>query len=350
VLSHCSTLSKILRLKNKILSGENGDQSPVKRTKGKVPDIERTLSNWAKNQLRLGLPLDDNLIRDKASFFAHAVGSSECPVKVNSGAWLEESNQNNYPDRIRAKARKTSYEADDFDAVIGIPISELKSGSRTPNGISSNSPDALHRSRFPKPEKVEPTDGYVDYRHTQSKSATSLASCYSEMTVSTSCLPPLASTTSRPRRQTFPAIGAGAFVTDPPVSEPPPMEYSHPSMAIPTLESPLEETEDSPLGLDSAVNHFTQQSHQTTPILSPNPFLMGPPPHPAPSSHSSRNPPSQNEARHAIETLVAFLAIQPSNAVDPHEYILMGKLMEKLKLQGSPLLSGIRRKRSIHSL
>jgi hypothetical protein len=343
-------VSKILRLKDKILSGKNGDQSPMKRTKGKVPDIERALSNWARNQLRLGLPLDDDLIRDRASFFAHTVGNSKCPAKVNSSAWLENFDQKNYLNGFGAKAREISCEADDFDDVDGISIGELKSGSRTPNGISPNSPDALHHSRFPKPEKVEPPDGYVDYRRTQSKNASSLASCYSDTTVSTSRLPPLAGAASRPHRQIFPATGAGAFVTDLPVSEPPPLEYSHPSMAIPTLESPLEETEDSPLGLDSAVNHFTQQSHQTTPILSPNPFLMGPPPHPAPSSHSSRNPPSQNEARHAIETLVAFLAIQPSNAVDPHEYILMGKLMEKLKLQGSPLLSGIRRKRSIHSL
>jgi hypothetical protein len=371
-------VSKILQRKDKFLSAENGDQSPIKRTKGKSPDIERVLSNWARNQLRLGLPLDDDLIRDKASFFAHTVESSECPANFNSGAWLEKFKQKNYLNGIGAKARKN--------------ISELKSGSRTPNGISPNSPDALHHSRSPKLEKVEPPDGYVDYRHIQSKSATSLASCYSETTVSTSfsldiqspvspffspdssCglsplipsqhsrLPSLASAASRPRRQTFPAIGAGAFVTDPPVSEPPPIKNSHSFMAIPALKYSLEEMEESPLGLDSAVNHSTQQSHQTTPILSPSPLSMGPPPHLAPSGHSSPKPPSQDEARRAIKTLIAFFANQPSNAVDPHECILMGRLMEKLKLHGNPLPGGmhslergdgtlpIGRRRSIHSL
>jgi len=63
-----------------------------------------------------------------------------------------------------------------------------------------------------------------------------------------------------------------------------------------------------------------------------------------------------------METLMAFFENQPNNAVDPHEYILMGKLMEKLKLQGGSLPGGmhslergdgtlpIGRKRSIHSL
>lgn len=389
-------MSKVLRQKDKFLSADNGDQSPMKRTKGKFPDIERALSNWARNQLRLGLPLDDDLIRDKATFFAHTVGSSECHAKVNSGAWLEKFKQRNYLNGNGAKARKISCDADDFDAVDGILINEPKSGSQTPNGMSPISPDALHHSRSPKLEHIEQPDGYLDfptsYEHIHSESATSLASCYSETTVSTcfspdirsptspffspdsSCgpsplipsqhsrLPPLASAASRPRRQTFPATGAGAFVTDPPVSDPPPMKYSHSSMAIPILESPLEEMEESPLGLDSAVNHSTQQSHHTTPILSPSPLSMGPPPHPPPSGHSSPNPPSQDEARRAMETLMAFFENQPNNAVDPHEYILMGKLMEKLKLQGGSLPGGmhslergdgtlpIGRKRSIHSL
>jgi hypothetical protein len=357
----------------------------MKRTKVIFPDIDRTLSNWARNQLRLGLPLDDDLIRDKASFFAHTVGSSECLAKFNGNVWLEKFKQQNYLNGVGAKARKISCDADDFDAVTGIPISELKSGSRTPNGISPNSPDALHHSRSSKLEKVESPNGYVDYRHIQSKSATeaTVSASFSPdirsptsafFTPDTSCgpsplvpsqhsrLPPLASAASRPRRQTFPAIGARAFATDPPVSEPPSMKNSHSSMAIPTLESPLEEMEESPLGLHSAVNHSTQQSHQTTPILSLSSLSMGPPPHPAPSGHSSPKPPSQDEARRAIKTLIAFFANQPSNATDLHECILMGRLMERLKLHGNPLPDGmhslergdgtlpIGRKRSIHSL
>ena len=368
----------------------------MKRSKGKLPDIERALSNWARNHQRQGLPLDDNLIRDKARFFAHTVGSADCHAKVNSGAWLEKFKQKNILNG--AKARKISIDADDFDLIDAIPLNDPKSGSQTPNGISPISPDPLNHSRSPGLDEAEPPDAYVDfsasYRHVQSESTTSLASCYSETTVSTSfspnirsptspffspdtsCgpsplmpskhsrLPPLASAASRPRRQTFPAAGAGAFRTDAPVSEAPPTKYSHSSMAIPTLESPLEEMEESPLGIDSTVNHSTHQSQQTTPTLSPSPSNMAPPPQPPPPSNgvSSPCPPSQDEARRAMETLMAFFENQPGNAVDPQEYILMGKLMEKLKLQGGSLPGGmhslergdgtlpIGRKRSIHSL
>lgn len=56
---------------------------------------------------------------------------------------------------------------------------------------------------------------------------------------------------------------------------------------------------------------------------------------------------------------MTFFQHQPSGLVDPQEYITMGKLMEKLKLQqGGGLPGGLHqipehemsRKRSIHSL
>jgi len=350
----------------------------MKRNKLIIPDIERALSSWIRNQLRLGVPLEDHLTRDQASFFAHTVGSSECLAKFNGNVWLQEFKQKIYLDGIGAKARKISCEADNFDAVNGVPISKLKSGSRTPNGISPNSPDALHHSGSSRLERVRPPNGFVTYRHIQSKSAieTTVSTSFSPdirsptsafFTPEKSCgLSPLvasqhgrlslfASAASRSRGQTFPAIDAGAFDPDPPASELPLMENSHSFMMIP-LESTLEEMEESLLGLDSAVNRSTQQSHQVTSILSPSPLPT------RPSGHSFPKPPSQDEARRAIKTLVVFFVNQPSNAVDPHEYILMGRLMKKLRLHGNLLPGGIHslergdgtlpigRKRSTHSL
>jgi hypothetical protein len=72
--------------------------------------------------------------------------------------------------------------------------------------------------------------------------------------------------------------------------------------------------------------------------------------------------PSQDEARRALELVMNFFQAQPTGVVDPQEYITMGKLMEKLKVQGSvgELPGGMHsidvghkevpRKRSIHSL
>ena len=47
-----STVSKVLRNKEKYLVPEDGSRSPIKRSKSKFPDIERTLLNWVKKRAR----------------------------------------------------------------------------------------------------------------------------------------------------------------------------------------------------------------------------------------------------------------------------------------------------------
>jgi len=89
------------------------------------------------------------------------------------------------------------------------------------------------------------------------------------------------------------------------------------------------------------------------------PTSMPPPPTPTASPQSPPGSPSQDDARRALELVMTFFQHQPSGLVDPQEYITMGKLMEKLKLQqGGGLPGGLHqipehemsRKRSIHSL
>ena len=47
-----STVTKVLRQKDKFLTQDDGSRSPIKRAKGRSPDIERALAVWAKNQVR----------------------------------------------------------------------------------------------------------------------------------------------------------------------------------------------------------------------------------------------------------------------------------------------------------
>lgn len=397
----------MLRQKEKYLYPEDGSRSPIKRLKGKFPDIERALSNWARNHQRQGLPLSDDIIRDKARFFATTVGSQECHAKVKSAVWLEKFKQKNQ--LLGAKACKGS----DANEPDGGLQPEPKSGSETPSGISPISPGGL-LSGSPihgqDEMKTNTLTSYVDfaanYRHSHSQSATSLDSAYSDTVVSTfsselrspaspffspasSCgpspcmpsqqsrLPALASTsTLRPRRGTFPTISAEpSYMTPPGSSEPSTPKYSQQSMATPALESPMEEMEESPLGIDTTIQqHPRHNASANAPNLTNSPASMAPPPNPTISASpqigsssgiaSPVSPPSQDEARRALEVLMTFFQHQPSG-VDPQEYITMGKLMEKLKLQGSGLPGGMHsvnmaergdgslpmnRKRSIHSL
>lgn len=407
-----STVSKVLRQKEKYLYPEDGSRSPIKRSKGKFPDIERALSNWARNHQRQGLPLSDDIIRDKAMFFATTVGSSECHAKVNSPIWLEKFKQKNQ--LLGAKARKNS-DANESDSGLH---TDSKSGSETPNGISPISPDSMlpgSPCQGQESMKNSSPDSYLDfttgYRHAHSQSATSLITSYSDNTIvsnfsgdlrspnspffspASSCgpspcmpsqqarLPVLASASAsslRPRRGTFPAISSEpTYMTTPASSEPSTPKYLQQSMATPALESPIEELEEPSLSIDSAMHHNSHHGTSTnTPNLNNSPVSMAPPPNPSmsispsprmgPSSgvSSPTSPPSQDEARRALEVLMSFFQHQPSG-VDPQEYITMGKMMEKLKLQGNGLPGGmhsmtvgergegglpINRKRSIHSL
>lgn len=403
-----STVSKVLRQKDKYLYPDDGSRSPIKRSKGKFPDIERALANWARNHQRQRLPLNDDIIRDKARFFATTVGSQECHTKVNSSVWLEKFKQKNQ--LLGAKASKGS-NATDSD---GGPNPESKSGSETPNGISPVSPGTVHPGSPDLNQddmKSESPTSYIDfanYRHTYSQSATSLVSSYSDNTImstfsgevrsptspffspASSCgpspcisssqshLPTLASAASiRPRRGTYPTISPDpSYMTLPDAAEPSTPKYLQPPMTASSLESPLEEMEEPLLDMDAGMLH---QSHRATgtdsPNLSqppgssmappPNPTISPSPPNGGPSGGlASSGTPSQDEARRALEVLMTFFKHQPSG-VDPQEYITMGKLMEKLKLQNNGLPGGmhsmgvsergegglpINRKRSIHSL
>jgi hypothetical protein len=46
-----STVSKVLRQKEKYLSHEDGSRSPIKRIKGRTPDVDKTLAKWALKQV-----------------------------------------------------------------------------------------------------------------------------------------------------------------------------------------------------------------------------------------------------------------------------------------------------------
>ena len=406
-----STVSKVLRQKDKYLSIDDGSKSPIKRTKGKFPDIERALSNWARNHQRQGFPLSDSIIRDKARFFANTVGSSESHAKVNSNSWLEKFKQKNH--LLGAKPRKPS-DANDSDSNRGLNT-DSQSGSQTPNGVSPISPSnagsgsPMSPSRSGDGLKTESPNSYIDlstnYRHVHSQSATSSASCFSDITAPSSFSPGPTSPTSpffspdsncgaspflpsqqsrlmtmsnsdtvRPRSQTFPKVAIEpSFISLPESREPLTPKYLDQKMAAPALGTPLDDVPEQALRFEPSVYH-SQSQHGTYLEGSSqdgSPASMGPPRLPAtglPSPNASNisspigSPPSQDEARRALEIVMNFLRRQPSGLVHSQEYKAIENLMEKLTLHGTlgELPGGMHsmhfeekesgRKRSIHSL
>ncbi len=339
-----------------------------------------------RNHQRQGLPLSDDIILERARFFATTVGSSDVHIKLNSARWLERFKRKNR--LLGAKPLPKSEKGEDSDSDSDYSDTEIQ----TPNGISPISPlgAALNSLDLPSRSstiKSELVDGYTQ---TPSQSVASLASQRSDTTTpSTFSQSPSTSSmyspdgiteassfldsqqganSIRPRSQTFPMLGVetslgpssgpnGIHVTPKQLEE---------IMSNAALETPVEEKSEAEL-------KYQKQSRSNSRVHSPSttssPTLMGPPRHrsqnASPVSNSSASSPigfpSQDEARKALELVMNFFQNQPTGAVDPQEYITMGKLMEKLKVHGTPsglpggmhsinMKHEVSRKRSIHSL
>ncbi|KAI4195743.1 MAG: hypothetical protein LQ350_007024 [Teloschistes chrysophthalmus] len=397
-----STVSKVLRHKEKYLHPEDGSRSPIKRSKGKFPDIERAVSNWAKNHQRQGLPLSNEMIRDKARIFANTVGSSDCITKVNTSVWLEHFKQKN---GLLGARPPDSSEVEDSEMAQTL---DPPSGSQTPHGLSPTSPTEQQptspdqetetsegASRFRDPHSTfrrthsESNNPHASYfpgsnlpstfspniRSPTSPYFSPVSSCGPSPSIQSQAprLPTLAPADSRPRRQTFPTITppTSTTSTEPPLST---SKAFQQSMTASALESPLEEMEDSSFDIDSPMHNTSNilasnNINRSSIALPPNPPLIStstspiinntstPTITPSPSSATS-SAPSPDEARRALEIVMSFFHASPT-PLDPQDYITMGKLMEKLKLRGYELpggmrammeATGARRKRSIHAL
>ncbi|KAK4634180.1 hypothetical protein CLAFUW4_00637 [Fulvia fulva] len=360
-----STVSKVLRQKERYLFQDDGSRSPIKRTKGRSPDIERALAVWAKNQERRGLPLTDELIRDKARAFSATTTTTENHVTLSS-SWIEKFKLKN--NLMGARSRKASLAADEDSASAAASSSHTPGDASpvSPSGIRSPSPLQLHHAQSQDSLQNESSDSYLEFgsRHGpfHSQSTTSLNSAFTDTAPSSFSPGPLSPTsplftpdsgtapspfvapptarpilpattivnTHRPRSQTFPLLDQYMSSS---------AESLTPKYGTSTaLDSPMEESQD-PLGsIDEAVH--VSDPHERPPTVTPS-DTMRPPPLPAhiiQQDSKRENTPlypatTPDEARRALEVVLGFFEQQPHGFLDLQESVTIGKLMEKLKLQ-----------------
>jgi len=377
-----STVSKVVRQKDKYLGPENGCPSPVKRKGSKFPDIERALSTWAKKMQQQGHPLSDDQIKAQANFFAATVNpNNESYLKMHSAGWLEKfKNRNGIGG---AKLTRRASETNISDSGSLNPESAGHSASQTRNGISPTSPSGLpspsplSATKSEEDLKSEQLNGYFNqenggYRHSNSQSTTSLSSAFTDTAPSSFSTGPTSPSTpfafspdqagswlpsqqarlpppgnfQRPRSQTFPMLGIDPSFISTQGNEPLTPKYNLPLTAPSSaLDSPMEEMPP-PFGMDSAISSPPQQPlhHRSSNGSMTNSSngatmsgLQSPPGSSAPAS------PTQDDARRALDTLMAFIR-QSSGLVDQDEYLTVLKLTEKLRLQtNGPLPGGLHR-------
>ncbi|KAK2736141.1 hypothetical protein FQN57_000872 [Myotisia sp. PD_48] len=365
-----STVSKVLRQKEKYLFPEDDRRSPVKRlSKGKFPDIERALSNWVRNHQRQGGELNDEIIREKALFFASTVGSQDGHEKIQSSSWLEKFKQKNC--LSSGVPRKGS-----VDVTKNLESTGNSSASQTPNQFSPVSPTATPSPVSPKPSRSgwereslsgipeHASGGYIAPTSPNSTSMKPSPLSTNDSTVifksenpfSPSAHSGLGVDQNRPRSQTLPILS-----TESPMMKPDPAEGLSPKNSFYRLNSCPGDRE--------VTGASPSTSNQPTPESDVNATPMHPPPIPKSKSVSSANfsaPPTQDEVRCALELVVNYFEHQPLKLA-AQDYMIFGKLMERLELvqkqaPGSPATKlahrindphdgpRVSKKRSIHTL
>ncbi|KAK9854997.1 hypothetical protein MYU51_003331 [Penicillium brevicompactum] len=370
-----STVSKVLRQKEKYLNPDDGSRSAIKRAKGRVPDIEKALANWAKNYQSHGYPLNDQLIKEKALFFASTCGCPEGKEKVCTTAWLEKFKHKN--NLLGAKVRRGSAPRSNSNSPTRINTN-FGSALQSPTGTSPASPiDGFGSPLSPKSQegiKRDVVDTLSDvtggYQLGYSNSAGSIDTCssagmisptstlLSESPFSPTSQSRLSNNSNRPRSQTFPLpIDPNLLSADEHVQQPSKDKSNQPSLSIATLESPLELDESKNL-FDSPKLIKRNQSNPEFKIKSMPPSSSNPI-----SPISTPGSPTQEEARSALELLINYFEHRPATLAN-HEYVTMGRLMERLELTRGPagMMNGLPRidehedaprltkKRSIHNL
>lgn len=274
-----------------------------------------------------------------------------------------------------ARSRKASLAPDDPDNPAAASSSSHTPGDISPvspSGFRSPSPVELHSIQSHDSLKHETPEDYLDFgsRHGpfHSQSTNSLNTTFTDGAPSSfspggpmsptspfftpdsgtapspfvpqgatrPILPASSSANSqRPRSQTFPLLDQ--YVSNP-------GDSVTPKFSNATLDSPMEERPDP---MDSLDETMELHRHDRPPTMTPS-ETMRPPPLPShiqpegtrrdstPATPASiQQATTPEEARKALQVVLTFFEQQPNGFLDFNESMTIGRLMEKLKLQGS---------------
>ncbi|KAL2168658.1 hypothetical protein VTG60DRAFT_7002 [Thermothelomyces hinnuleus] len=365
-----STVSKVLRNKEKYLNSEERSSSPVKRSsKGKGANVEKALINYVQKAKKNGIAVTSEALKERALAFT-SLASGDSLMEFTSSAWLEKfmskhgigsgkltrrASETNIPDSVRASGSPALAPSQ--------PQGTISPAS--PAGHLSPSPLSASKSDEEK-ENMNNLMGFAadsTYRHSNSQSTTSLSSSFTDAATpafSGSAISPTASFNfspdpnvgaflpadqgrqvpphgagfQRPRSQTFPTLDL-EYLNQAQPTEPETPKYHVPSTAP---SSALESSSSGPIfGFEQAVSppqlrHSSSSSSiagrsSATPVTS---SAIG----------SSPGSPTQEDARRAADTLLSFIT-NASGLVDQNEYMAVVRLTEKLRLHQSQVTKAV---------
>nr|KAK5448834.1 hypothetical protein LTR18_001922 [Exophiala xenobiotica] len=345
-----STVSKILRQRDKYMNPppkENSMSPTGKKSKAKLPDFEKTLTNWVKNQQNKGLPITDEDLRKQAQVFSF---SRSDQAVVSSAAWLEAFKRKN---RLVAADRGDGESTLVDSSTTSVTQTPVNGSPTSSDGLVSPAMSALDKLGHDAGLKTEDANDFFDFEggkgpfdnspaldHDLGESALGDGSSpmssalgrgdHDSMAMMESA-GDIAGGSSRQRSQTFPhrpSISTGA--------RPSSSDHRTPSLPVRSLSST---NNTGPSAIDP---RQMMKRHKSVPDIhfpeQPRFSPMPPPPLPrsadtSPVSHPAT--PAEDDNIRALHAIKALLEQHP-NVAEPDDYLAIGKLMEKLKLLRTP--------------
>ncbi|KAI6787759.1 hypothetical protein KC361_g9397 [Hortaea werneckii] len=366
-----STVSKVLRQKDKYLIQEDGSKSPVKRAKGRYPEIEKALAVWAKNQERKCLPLANELIRDKARAFSATKTTMTSPDNqyVLGSIWLENFKLKH--NLMGLRSGKSSFAPGDAESISTCQTSGVASPPSSPRALGPSSPLDLGTTRSQDSFKHESPDNSLDYTTCHgpfhSQSAKSLNIAFTDTAPSSFSSGPLrplspvftpdSGTAAGPFTAIFPQTPCRIF----PATGRSNSQYTR-SETLPQLDQYMIAPKHSSEALDWPMEEGSEGTTRIQETFQPYDI----PQHHIPAEHRASFSPSEmvgpsylpadvltpgsardltspihgfsspmattpEEALRALEVAHSFFQQQPSGFLEYDESLTMGKLMERLR-------------------
>lgn len=314
---------------------------------------------WAQKRQKKGYGLSDEIIREKAAFFAASVGGDDNNPATNP-SWVQKFKRRHSSAVI---PRKNSLAQDELDTGA-VPVSL---SPKSPDSVLSLSSPDLHDAKSRESLRVASPGNFSNIgkspRPVHSHSTGSLSNAATDV-LPTSFSPLLRSDDSACYSSPAPAAGSSsvleklqrplASAMDHNAQRPrsqsfPTLDQSmSPSTLAGMLDSPMEDY-DSYLESPDDDQHLETSTKDRPRTVSPSDTMRAPP---LPSSvrhyktespsiesrlastlSSPQSPPSHGDARRALELVVKYLEQQPTGYLDLQESVLIGKLIEKLKIQ-----------------
>lgn len=310
---------------------------PTKRSKARLPDIEKTLAAWVSKEQKRGSFITDDAIREQAFYFASIPGPENPAANpINNQGWLENFKLKHHVNDLGTKANSDLRK----DSVATVESDNKTPTSLSDDPLSSSSPDTVFPAILDTAVDAKPSLSRSSNRRRKSPPSIDLAitstgsgtACFSPALLSPTS-PFFSSSTSQISSQglhspflsqNFRALDT--FMVDSPPGEDDAHGFFGDGATADGKErlGSIDECMEDISLLPGVGEGAGEQDAKTIDPSALGAVGLGL------ESKSTRPKITEEEARKALSVLVEFFEDQPRGSLDVAEGMLLGRLKEKL--------------------